>query len=69
MFPSATSTFTSDLQRLGLTDGLLPETPHESADDMDEVHHMAEEMLKEHGKDAKTYTLFVPGNFAFNRLP
>lgn len=69
LFPTATSTFTSDLQRLGLTEGLLPEMPHEDAEDNEDLHAMAQELLKEHGKDAKTYTLFVPGNFAFNRLP
>ena len=69
MFPTATSTFTSDLQRLGLTEGLLPHMPHEDGEEDEDVHVMAQELLKEHGKDAKTYTLFVPGNFAFNRLP
>lgn len=69
LFPTGFSTLTSDLQRLDLTEGLVPHMPHESDDEHADVHMMAQELLKEHGHDAKTYTIFAPGNFAFNRLP
>ncbi|KAM0787737.1 hypothetical protein ACM66B_003794 [Microbotryomycetes sp. NB124-2] len=71
LLPFFYSTLTSDLQKVGLADALTPHMRH--LDDGDDkswsVDDLALEMVKEHtGKDAPTFTVFAPGNLAFDRL-
>ncbi|KAK4047025.1 hypothetical protein OIO90_006346 [Microbotryomycetes sp. JL221] len=67
------STLTSDLQKVGLSEALVPHM-HYGGDqefmtgDFD-LEDLSLEIAKEHsGKDAPTFTVFAPGNLAFDKL-
>ncbi|GAA5907633.1 uncharacterized protein JCM6883_001841 [Sporobolomyces salmoneus] len=72
LFPKFFSSLTSDIQKVGLDEDLLPH--HDASledDDQEEVstisEQLVEELVKENG--VKEYTLFAPSNFAYARVP
>lgn len=71
LFPQVFSTLTSGLQKIDLAKDLVPHLAEQDEDpafEMESVmQSVIDELLGEH-KDVRTFTVFAPGNFAFNRL-
>ncbi|GAA6063993.1 hypothetical protein JCM10212_002425, partial [Sporobolomyces blumeae] len=71
LFPQFFSSLTSDVQKVGLDEPLLPEL--RDSDDVDEgasaslVEQLVHEVAQEHG--IKAWTVFAPSNFAYTRVP
>lgn len=70
LFPQYFSSLTSDIQRVGLAEPLLPSHDHsleEEEESSSLVDELVDELMKEKG--LKEFTIFAPGNFAFARVP
>ena len=74
LFPQYFSSLTSDVQKVGLDEALLP-SRDTSADTLDEEEEesttlseqLVEELVKEKG--TKEYTVFAPSNWAYAKVP